>query len=234
MSIRTDAQRLDVGAVVALFTLDATAAGGQVHRFVTGPWNGAAVDYGGVAYTPAPIELEGVKYGGDGPLPRPRLRMSRLDSTVASAVVDADDWRGAKLTRVRTLTRYLDGEPDADPTRHWPAEIWLIERLARATRAEVVWQLASPIDLDRRKLPGRQVLKDVCAWRYRHWTGSAWDYAGAECPYTGSGYYDVDDNAATDAADDVCSRRLSGCKARFPANDLPFGGFLGVGRTRAG
>lgn len=233
MTIREDAQRLDVGTIVSLFTLDATGAGGNVHRYVTGPWEGADVTFAGVTYTAAPIELEGVQYGGDGPLPRPRLSMSRLDATVAAAVLDADDWRGAKLTRVRTLTRYLDGEDDADPTRHWPAEIWLVERLARTDKAEVVWQLASPIDIDRRKLPGRQVLRDVCAWRYREWDGTAWDYTKAECPYTGSTFYDVDDQTTANAADDVCSRRLSGCKARFPANDLPFGGFLGVGRTRS-
>ena len=232
MTVRADQQRLDLGTVVDLFELDATAVGGAVHRFVTGPWNGADVVYGGDTYTASPIELEGLRYRVDGPVPRPRLRMSRLDAVVAAAAIGADDWRGATLKRVRTLARYLDGEPEADPARHWPAEVFLVERLADADSETVVWQLASPIDIDRRKLPGRQILRDVCSWRYREWNGAAWVYTHAECPYTGARFFDADDQPTAAAADDVCSRRLSGCKARFPANDLPFGGFLGAGRVR--
>ncbi len=232
MSVREDAQKLDPGAVVELFALDARPAGGSTHRFVTGPWNGAAARYGGLAYSASPIELTGLEYRADGPAPRPTLVMSRLDAVVAAAALGAEDWRGARLTRVRTLARYLDGEPDADPDRHWPEEVFLVERLAEADGGTVAWQLASPIDFEGRRLPGRQILRDVCNWRYREWRGGAWDYAHAECPYAGSSYFDAGDNPAPDASGDVCSRRLSGCKARFPGQALPFGGFLGAARIR--
>ena len=231
-TIRADEQRLDVGAIVSLFTLDASGIGGGVLRFVTGPWNAASVRYGGLVYAPVPVDIEGVSYGGNGPAARPKLTLSRLDALVAAAALDTDSWRGARLTRLRTLTRYLDGEPEADSDRHWPTDSWIVERLLSRTRAEVVWELASALDFDRRKLPGRQILRDVCAWRYRTWTGAAWDYDHAECPYTGANYFDGEDNAVAAAADDVCSRRLSGCKLRFPDRVVPFGGFLGVGRTR--
>lgn len=233
MSVREDAQKLDPGAVVALFTLDATAVGGAVHRFVTGPWNGARAVYGGLAYSASPIELTGLEYRADGPSPRPKLVMSRLDAVVAAAALDAEDWRGARLTRVRTLAQYLDGQPKADPDRHWPEETFLVERLAEADGETVTWQLASPIDFEGRRLPGRQILRDVCNWRYREWRNNAWDYTHAECPYVGAAYFDAGDDPAADASDDVCSRRVSGCKARFPGEDLPFGGFLGAGRIRA-
>lgn len=94
------------------------------------------------------------------------------------------------------------------------------------------WQLASPLDLDNKQLPGRQILRDLCAWRYRRWNGAAFDYGDAECPYTGSTYYDREDNVVAAAKDDACSRRLSGCRLRFDDNQLPFGGFAGVARVR--
>lgn len=231
MTVRADEQRLSLPAIVELIEIDATAIGGQILRFVTGPWNGAAVSYDGVEYTAAPIEIDGIRYGGS-LSSRPTLSISRLDATVAAAVLGTDRWRGAAVSVTRTLTAYLDGEDEADSTRHWPAESWLIEKLLAESKAAVSWQLASPLDIDGRQLPGRQILRDVCNWRYREWTGDAWDYAHAQCPYTGAQYFDADDHAAADAADDVCSRRLSGCKARFPGAPLPFGGFLGVGRVR--
>lgn len=232
MTIRADEQRLDAGTLVELFEIDATDIGGQRHRFVPGPWNGASVTFQGVTYTPTPVELAGLRHAAAGAPRRPTLKLSRLNAAVAAAAVGTDSWRGARLKRLRTFTRYLDGETGADSTRHWPAEIWIVERLASATSAEVVWQLASALDLDDRKLPGRQVLRDVCAWRYRERSGSSWDYSSAQCPYTGGSFFDANDNPVDDPEDDVCSRRLSGCKARFPAAALPFGGFLGVGRVR--
>ena len=234
MSIRADEQRLDVGTVVELFEIDASAVGGNRHRFVPGPWNGAPVTYDKVVYTPTPVALTGLGYSLAGPAPRPTLCISRLNAAIANAAVGTERWRGAKLTRLRTLARYLDGQPQADPERHWPAEIWIVERCASATKGEVVWQLASPLDLGGRTLPGRQIIRDSCAWRYREWNVSEeeWDDTHAECPYKGSNHFDAADKAVTDAENDVCSRRLSGCKARFPDDDIPFGGFLGVGRVR--
>ncbi len=231
VTIRADEQRLSVGSIVELFELDARAVGGMLRRFVSGPWNGAAVMYGGNEYSATPIEIDGIRFGGS-LTQRPTLKISRLDAVVAAAVVGTEQWRGATLSLTRTLTRYLDGETGADPDRHWPTETWLVERMLSAGKAEVVWQLASPLDIDGVQLPGRQILRDVCAWRYRERSGGAWVYGRAECPYTGAKYFDANDDAVTDPDDDVCSRRLSGCKARFPGASLPFGGFLGVGRVR--
>ena len=232
VSVRTDEQRLSLQAIVELFEIDASAIGGQILRFVTGPWNGAAVRYGGLRYTPVPIEIDGIRHGG-GLASRPTLSVSRLDATVAAAALGTDRWRGATVSLTRTLTAYLDGEPEADPNRHWPTETWLVEKLLRETKAAVSWQLASPLDIDGRQLPGRQILRDVCNWRYREWRNGAWAYTHAQCPYAGANFFDADDNPVAAPAEDVCSRRVSGCKARFPGQPIPFGGFAGVGRVRA-
>lgn len=232
MTLRADEQRDAVDAIVALYTLDATAIGGGVHRLVAAARDGATLRYQGVAYRPIPIELDGVDYRAGGTAARPTLAVSRLDTPFVAAALGADDFRGATLRRIRTLARYLDGAPDADPDRHWPAEAWRVERLVRQTRDRLVWQLASPLDLDLVRLPRRQVLRTVCAWVYRRWTGSAWDYSAATCPYTGDTYFDAEDARTDLPARDRCSRRLSGCLARFGRRSVPFGGFVGVGRTR--
>lgn len=252
MSVRSDEQRLDVGTVVELFALDLEGAGGgAVLRFTPGPWGGGPAVYKGLSHQPCPIRVTGLRSGGSGAPARPRLELSRLDATVAAALAGGDDWRGAKLTRLRTLERHLDGAEDPDPDRHWPPESWRVDRLLERTAATVAWALAVPFDVGRRQLPGRQMLAAVCNWRYRAWDpdanggAGAWDYSAAECPYAGIApaakdgpFFGRDDEeiagvggAAPDPAKDVCSRRVSGCKARFPGQPLPFGGFIGLGRV---
>ena len=230
--MRADEQRFDPGALVELFEIDARAVGGHRHRFVPGPWNGAPVTFGEAVYTPTPVNLSGLGHAAGGPELRPTLRLSALNATIANAALGTESWAGATLTRLRTFTKYLDGAAEADPARHWPAEVWVVARLASATKHEVLWQLASPLELEGRMLPGRQVIRDVCAWRYREWDGTTWHDTRAECPYSRDEYFDAGDNPVTEPEQDVCSRRLSGCKARFPDQALPFGGFPGVGRVR--
>ena len=233
MTIRADGQRLDVGTIVELFEIDARGIGGGRHRFVPGPWGGDAVTYQGQDYTPTPVTLCGLGYAAGGAGPRPTLRVSRRDAAIAGAALGTDAWGGARLTRLRTLSRYLDGETEADPHRHWPAQSWVLDRLVSGGRTGMVWQLAGATDLRARPLPGRQIVRDVCAWRYREHNGTEWVYTRAECPYNGAHLFDAADNPVTDPAEDACSRRLSGCRLRFPGQALPFGAFPGVGRVRS-
>lgn len=235
MTIHADQQAAHLGHVISLYTIDATGIGGQLHRFVAGRWQGDPVVWGGDTYTATPIEVAGIEYGGEGPVARPTLTLSRIDESVVSAILATNHWRGACFTRVRTLARYLDGEPGADSSRHWPADVYRVERRQKADRNNIVFELSSPLDFDDKQLPGRQVLRDICAWQYRRWDAGAnqFVYAHAEvaCPYRGSGYFDADDNAVAQAQD-KCSQRLSGCLARYPDRVVPFGGFVGVGRLR--
>lgn len=232
MTIREDEQKLSVGTVVNLYTIDATPIGGDLYRFVPGPRDHQQVTYQGHVYDPIPIEIEGISYGGEGPASRPTMTISRLDATFMAAVIQKDNLRGAHVSRLRTLDKYLDGAPAADSDRHWPKEVYFVERLARQSRNQVVWQLTNPIDIDKKKLPGRQILRDVCTWRYRHFTEGAFDYSHALCPYTGTQYFNDKDQPVNKPTEDVCSRRPSGCKLRYPGSPLPYGGFIGVSRMR--
>ena len=220
------ASRMDAGPVVDLF--EVRLQGGAVERYATGPRAGESIVYGGLEYRPLPIALERAGFGGPGAAARPTLRVSRLDRAAAP-----EGWQGATVRRVRTLARYLDGASEADPSRHWPAESWVVDRQADRGRDEVVWQLSSPLDLELARIPRRQVLRDVCPWPYRRRVGGAWQNPAEDdgCPYRGTGTWNAQDEPVADPAEDVCSRRLSGCRLRFGEDaPLPFGGFAGVRR----
>lgn len=241
-SIRPDITRPDPPTLIALYTLDATGIGGATHRFTTGPWHGAAVTFNKLVYRSVPIEMDGLRLNVDGSAPRPVLRIARRDATLLAALAGTDDLRGATLSRLRTFAPYLDGETGADATRHFSEDKWMVDQLVAETGDEIRWQLASALDLDDVLIPGRVMLREVCGWTYRRYDPTLNSGAGGfvytdpkpECPYTQEGagkYFDRTDIAVTAAADDVCSRRLSGCIARFgTGKPLPFGGFIGIPR----
>lgn len=121
---------------------------------------------------------------------------------------------GAKVTRIRTLARYIDAanfpggtnpygtpQPDAE----FPREIYYIDRKAAETRDVIEFELASAFDLAGVRAPRRQCVANLCQWTYR----------GAECTYTGTAYYNANDEAVNLASQDVCGKRLSSCELRF-------------------
>jgi lambda family phage minor tail protein L len=70
------------------------------------------------------------------------------------------------------------------------------------------------------RAPKRQCIANICQWVYR----------STECGYTGSSYWDANDNVVGTLAADVCGKRLSSCKLRFGAtSELPYGSFPGIG-----
>ena len=111
MTIAQDIQLLAPSARVELFELDSTAQGGGVLRFHNG-LNGLLqpVIWQGLSYTPGPIEATGFEYSGQGQAPRPRLKVANVNGLMGALVRETGDLLGAKLTRRRTLAKYLDAE----------------------------------------------------------------------------------------------------------------------------
>ena len=225
MPLRTDEQALAVGAIVSLYEVDARGIGGTRLRFT----NGSQVRFGGRVYRALPSRVSGVRAGGSRAA-EPVLEVAREDSHLLALIAGGDDLTGATVKRTRTLAQYLDTADSATGSELWPVDLWRVAGIARREQDKLAWRLVSPLAVDGAKIPGRQVLRDVCPWRYRRWTGTAWDYTGVQCPYRAEKYYNLQDVLVTDAAADACSRRLSGCRARFGDAALPFGGFVGVGR----
>lgn len=196
----TDVYRPDLGEEIELFMLDPTPidSTATVMYFCSSVKHNAAVKWknkagsGWVDYTPIPIEAEGFEATGQGTLPRPKIRISNvgaLGSLVGplfSVMQSYDDLLGAKVTRYKTLGKYLYGNTTQDYDAHWPPDVYLINQKVTQNPLYVEWELAPYFDCQGIKLPKRLVLRDVCQLRYRVWdsSNSEWIYDDTEnaCP----------------------------------------------------
>ncbi len=228
-ALSAEIQKLAPSAKVVLFEVDLTVQGGEIYRFHAGT-NGLTqnVVWQGETYTPWAVQASGFDFSSSGQLPRPKLALANVQGAITALVLAYGDCRGAKVTRRATMAKFLDAvnfpggtNPIADPDAGFPDEIYFIDRKAKESPKKVVeFELAGPWDVTGVKLPRRQIIRSVCPFQYR----------GAECGYAGTNYFDANDLPVATAGEDVCSQRLSGCKCRFGENnELPFGGFPGVG-----
>ena len=253
-SLTSALQGIAPGAIIELFQLELNAAQhgfDQTYYFHAG-LNEVLTDiiWNGQAYQALPVQAEGFEYNGNGQLPRPKLRAANLLGTITTILaLLPEGLEGAKVTRIRTLRRFLDEEnfapsdvflledgfyllyedstrifleptnATADPYAEWPREIYFVDRKSAETRDVVEFELASAFDLAGVRAPKRQCVTR-CQWVYR----------SAECSYTGTNYFDVNDESVINASQDVCGKKVSSCEARFGANaELPYGGYPGIG-----
>lgn len=213
--------------IIDLFTVDiavllpAGSAEQSIYRFCN--WtqtNGADVVYDGNTYTPLPLQANGFELNTSGQLERPSITFANVGLAITGLTNTYDDLVGATVKRIRTLTTYLDGQPDADPDAYWGPDEWIVEQKTNENKLSVTFQLSVPFDLEGRSLPGRRLLREQCQWIYRDNIG---------CHYNGASYWDANDNVVGTLAQDVCGKRLESCRLRFGSGSrLPFGGFPGL------
>ena len=230
-AVYEDLSVLAPNAIIELFQLhlNATLHGSSdiyyFHNGVNAAVTGNVI-WNSQTYVRLPIEATGFDYSSSGSLPRPKLVVSNIGSSITALLLQVNmitagnDLGGAKVVRIRTLKKYIDGEAGADPHAKFPDEIWNVDRKANENRAAVEFELASKFDLAGVMLPRRQIIANVCQWVYR----------GGECGYTGSNYWNTQDQVVGTLALDACGKRISSCKLRFGATaELPFGSFPGAG-----
>ena len=228
----SDLQQIAPSAVIELFELQLNAAQhGTVatYRFHAGTNlnNNGAVVWAAQTYMRMPIEADGFEYSGNGQLPRPRVRVSNIQGYITALLLTLPNGlEGAKFTRIRTLARYLDDSnwpggnpylPGGDSTAEMPREIYYVDRKVTETRDLIEFELCAAFDLQGVSAPKRQTIQNICQWRYRSYNAatSSFDYTYVDCPYTGTSYFKADDSSTNNAAEDVCSKRLSSCELRF-------------------
>lgn len=233
-NIAVQVHQLQHDAIVELFELDATMLGDTVHYFHAGTNQlGGSVVWQGLTYLRFPISVEGYGITSSGALPRPKMQVSNLDGLVGVLIRQYRQLIGAKVTRRRTLAKYLDAvnfpggvNASADPTTAYPDDVHKIDRRLSSDKRLVVFELASAMDLGGLMLPRRQVQHNNCPW--------AANYRGADCGYTGPPVAKADDTPTTVLAQDKCGGRLSSCRLRqWPDKVLNFGGFPGAGLIRS-
>lgn len=234
-SIQAESQSLSPDPKISLFLLDASFVGGTLMYFVQGSEHDGPVSFNGIEYVATDVEFEGLETSGVGALPTPIIRVGNTDGVWQAMLNTFGGLEGCTIHRVRTYKKFLDGQPEADPQAYYGPDTFRIERKTIENSTQIEWELSAAIDQEGKQIPGRQVIRDTCLWRYRVWnqgTGD-FDYSKAQCPYTGSQAFDINDQPIADPTKDTPSRRLSCCRARFGrANPLPFGGFPGVARSR--
>lgn len=231
-AVGEELNKLAPSAVIELFELDGTAASigvDQVYRFHAGVNEQISgnIVWNGNTYQRYPVEATGFTYEGGGQLPRPTISISNVLSLGTTLVLEYNDLVGATVTRIRTLKKYLDAvnftsetNVTADPFAEFPREIFIVDRKVAENRAVVSFELSATFDVAGVKLPRRQIIQNICPWTYK----------GEGCGYTGTNYFDIDDNSVADVANDVCGHRLSSCKLRFGENaEIPYGGFPSAG-----
>lgn len=241
MGISTDVQKLEVGAEIRLFELDATGIGGTLQRF-HGYAQVGPIWWQGNQYDPWAIQAEGFEQVGEGQQPTPTLSVGNIGQdadgnpipgVISALCIQLDDLVGARVVVRRTLGKYLDarnfpdGNPSASPDEELAPEIWIVQQKTSDLPEVVEFELSSALDFNGQQLPGRQIIAGVCGWRAKG------GYRGTYCGYTGSRMFDLDGNPVTDPALDRCSGLLSDCKKRFGEYEvINFGGFPSADRIR--
>jgi lambda family phage minor tail protein L len=216
----SDLQAIAPSAIIELFQLELNAAQHSVsetyyfHAGVNAA-NSADIIWDGQAYLAFPIEATDFEYTGTGSLPRPKLRISNIFGTITAIMASLPSGlEGAKVTRIRTLARYIDGVNFSggtnplgtpDPTAEFPREIYYIDRKAAETRDVIEFELAAVFDLIGVRAPKRQCISNICQWEYR----------GPECGYTGDAYFNTNNQPVPTLAEDACGKQLSSCELRF-------------------
>lgn len=237
-NFNAEVQKPETDAVIELFDLDLTTLGDSVYYFIRAA-SDTPVVWKGNTYVPVDFETEGFERNGRGEAPTPKVRFSVTNQMITGLINDYKDLIGAKVTRTKTFVKYLDGQPHANTTAHFPLDIFRVERKVRENKLLVEFELSSILDQQGRQLPGRSITSNYCPWIYRRHNGGSsgnplmdftYHLPDNKCPYQGNVYLDLDDNVTT-AANDKCGKRVSSCKARFGATaELPFGGFPGAAR----
>ncbi len=110
MGIKADIQSLSPGAIIELFEIDATNfVGGTVSYFHAGT-NAIRkpIVWRGITYSPLPIDASGFDINTKGTLPRPKLKVANVGGLFSALAAENDDLVGCKITRRRTMAKYLD------------------------------------------------------------------------------------------------------------------------------
>lgn len=217
----SELQKINPSSIIELFQLQLVTqihGSSTIYRFHAGTnatgTNGEVV-WAGNSYLRFPVEADGFEYSGNGQLPRPKLRASNVFGTITALILSIPNGlEGSKVTRIRTLARYIDavnfagsvnpfGTPD--PTAEFPREVYFISRKTTENRDVVEYELSSAFDLQGVRAPKRQCLSSICQWVFK----------STECGYVGG--------------IQTCNKSLSNCRERFGNGELPYGAFPGVG-----
>ena len=177
-AVFSNLQDMNPSAIIELFTLQLSTAlhgANTIYRFHAGSSLNAngQITWDGNAYLRFPIQASGFSFQ-KGQLPRPKLTISNGTGLISAILLSVNevtagnDLTGAKVTRIRTLAKFLDAvnfsngtNATADPTAEFPREVYSIDRKSSENREIVEFELAAPTDLAGVLIPGRQATRSI-------------------------------------------------------------------------
>lgn len=130
-------------------------------------------------YQPIPVNFTGFEHKAEGAYARPVITFSNVFKTLPNIMGSSDDLIGKKVTRRKTIAKYLPTQSAGDgpaPTE-LPRQVFIFNRLNEETAALVSFELTTAFDLEGVTVPNRYILANICPWLYQ---GAAPDRGGAE------------------------------------------------------
>tara|TARA_B100001059_G_scaffold43519_1_gene35483 strand:+ start:492 stop:1451 length:960 start_codon:yes stop_codon:yes gene_type:complete len=131
-------------------------------------------------YLAIPIQIEGIEMSATGAAARPTLTVANIPALTKSLeneeelledIKEAlnfdtnDDFIGTRVTYHRTLKSNTDNNNANSP--EFPPQTFYIDRIASENNIFVAFELASPFDIEKAKLPHRVVIGKYCPWQYQ-------------------------------------------------------------------
>ena len=239
----SDLQSIAPSAIIELFQLELNAAQHGVnetyyfHAGTDATGSNDDIVWDGQAYLAFPIEATEFEYTGTGSLPRPKLRVSNIYGTITGLILSLPNGlEGAKVTRIRTLARYLDAA-------NFPlsGDILLTEdgdALLLEDGSSILLEPLNPTEdptaefpreiyyIDRKASENRDLIEFELAAAFdlvgvrapkRQCVANVcqWTYRGPECGYAGNAFFNFNDVPVGAIGQDVCGKRLRSCELRF-------------------
>lgn len=166
--------------------------------------------FNGKTFVALPIDISGFEISSKGLLPVPKLSIissSEGDlffSTFKMFIRYLNGLVGAKVTRIRTFLKYIDGinfyanwngdcagqnsltlndstvtpprDFCPDPNAIFPKDVYYVDRKSIESKGGIELELASLIDVQGALLPARMVMEKKCSWQYRG-EGCCYEYS---------------------------------------------------------
>lgn len=197
-------------------------------------------------YIAIPIEMTGIEIQSDGAQNRPVLNIANLVSlgrTVsnnsdgtndeqtwqeileANSVAKPEDILGSRINYRRTLYKntYRSSDVAGWSTTlpiEFPKSTFVLERIKSETPLLVSYELVSPFDIERVKLPSRIIIGKYCPWKYQGIAIDGDERSGCTYPNTNdqTKFFDIDDNEITGIGSGYTSQQsyAVGTKIKYP------------------
>ena len=161
-------------------------------------------------YSAIPIEITGIEVASSGAIARPTLTVANIpvlsktidnqeitlhnirDPSIRGAPIDGtlnaefetnDDLIGTKVVYRQAFLS--DCNTGSATPNEFPPQVYYIDRIASESNIFVIFELASPMDVERAKIPARNVIGQYCPWQYQgrelgFGGGCTWRYTDSE------------------------------------------------------